>query len=238
MTLLDLVKYLRLNILDDSGGTGVDWAAITEDSPSVDLLRWTNEELVAYINEAERRAARASLLIEDATTAAVCSITVTAGTALYTKHSKILKIKQAKLLSQSDPLIRGSMLQYQGVPNWETATGTPYGYMEDYTTGFIRLDRLPAVDDTLKLIVYRLPLADMDWATADTDAPEISEAYHIPMLNYAASLAYRKEDANILDPARADRFEVAFNREFSDTSAYSETRKARKVPRAVRYGGV
>ena len=62
MNLLQLVTHLRLYILDDSGGTGVDWEAITAtQNSSHNLLRWTNEELVAYINEAERQATRNSL---------------------------------------------------------------------------------------------------------------------------------------------------------------------------------
>ena len=51
MTLLELVKHLRTNILYDTGGTGVDWSGYVEDDYSSIQLRWTNEELTANIND-------------------------------------------------------------------------------------------------------------------------------------------------------------------------------------------
>ena len=48
MTLLDLVTYLRRNILHDTGGTGTDWSAWSEDDYDSIQLRWTNEELTAH----------------------------------------------------------------------------------------------------------------------------------------------------------------------------------------------
>ena len=53
MNLLDLVTHLRKSVLYDTGGTGVDWSVINESDYDSIQLRWTNEELVNYINEVD-----------------------------------------------------------------------------------------------------------------------------------------------------------------------------------------
>ena len=47
MNTLQLVTFLRENILDDTGGEGVDWTTYDKDSFDSIQLRWGNEELVA-----------------------------------------------------------------------------------------------------------------------------------------------------------------------------------------------
>ena len=235
MNLLQLVTHLRLYILDDSGGTGVDWESITAtQNSSHNLLRWTNEELVAYINEAERQATRNSLLIEDST----MTISVVDGTALYTLDPKIIIVKRAKLSSETGELRKVSVKDYFLSSDWEIKEDTPTEYMLDYSTGKIRFNTIPTQDDTLKLIVYRYPLNDMEWNNRTADEPEIGEQYHIKMLDYAAYLAYGKDEPNSYDPQRAAARLATFEREFSNSSIYSETRRKRTSHRGIRYGGL
>jgi len=238
MNLQQLIKHLRIYILDDSGGHGIDWTTINEGDPEEVMLRWSNEELTQYINEAEREVARRTLCIQDATTPEVCRINVVADTALYNLHEKILKVKRAKLASQKFPLKKKSIYDYFEISDWDTQTGTPGYWIEDYQRHKIRFDKIPEANDTLNLSVYRYPLYDMCWASDTQDEPEIDEVYQIKMLDYAAYLAYGKDDPNTFDSNRAQFRLARFVNEFGEASAYSEVRKKRTSHRGVQYGGI
>jgi hypothetical protein len=73
MKLGDLLSELRLNILNDRSDR------IDGDS---DYL-WTDETLVRYINEAQRRFACRSLVIRDATTPEVVDVVLETGVTEY-----------------------------------------------------------------------------------------------------------------------------------------------------------
>jgi hypothetical protein len=231
MILEDLVKYLRLDILDDfvSG-----WDSMVEGSNNSELL-WSNESLARYINEAQKQAVRRSLLIKDFTT---YTITTVANTSTYTLDSKIIRVKDIDNDTDGLPLTELQYEDVRGVQNWKTAAGTPDYYIVDYDMGKIRLYKIPEAVHTLNLVVYRLPLKDLDWDTGSSASPEIREEYQIPMLHYAAFLAYSKQDVDAFDPQKAMYHLQQFNAEFSDTSAYSETRKRRENNHTVKYGGL
>ena len=235
MTLLELVTHLRTSILDDVGGINVEWDGIAEDDTNAAQLRWSNEELTRFINEAQKQACRSAFLLKSAD--ASFQISVTADTPTYAMDSKILRIKGAWLESTGSEL---SPLEYEdlmAIPKWRTTARTPHSYIPDYDTGTIRLYGIPLIDDTVNILAYHLPLVDMDWNKAIVDTPEIREEYHIDMLAYAAYLAYQKDEANTFDPQRAEYFRQLFQRSFSDTSAYGDTRRRRTSGRTVRYGG-
>jgi len=236
MTLLDLVKHLRTSILDDTGGTGVCWDDIENDDEDVYQLKWSNEELTKFINEAEREACRTAFLLKDY--GGDYDIAVTTGEGRYTLHPKVLKIKGAKLASQTSPLAPCEIEDIWLEPNWQTAAGTPEVYITDYITRTIRLWKAPVADDTLNLLVYRLPFADLSWGD-NMESPEVPEHYHMALLNYAAFLAYNKDDANTFDPTRAQYFRALWEQDFPHRlSIYAEKRQKRNGGRSVGYGGI
>lgn len=235
MTLKELIKYLRTSILDDTGGTGVLWEDLTEDDIESEQLKWTNEELASYINEATKQSVRRSLLIKDDSTD--FNITLVADTAKYSIDPKILQIEGIRSTATGKRLIPISLEDIWNTTDFDTLTGIPSSYVADYTNSTIRVSPIPSEADTLKLLVYRLPLEDLTWGSPDA-SPELREEQQIPMLNYAAHLAYLKDEANTLDPNRSATFLALFTREFSDTSVYSETRKRRAGRGTVSYGGI
>jgi hypothetical protein len=234
MTLRDLVKHLRLYILDDSGGFGVDWENIAEDDAASQQLRWKNEELAAYINEAIRQVYRRTQPIEDAST---FSITTEEGVASYSIDPRIIKILMIRSASTGKVLKVTDIHQYIEFKEFEVYESTPSGYMPDYQSGQIRFFPIPKAVDTYNLIVYRFPLKELTWDNPN-QSPELRLEWQIPMLNYAAHLAYYKPDENTFSPDKANNFLQLFTAEFSDTSAYSETRKRRSTNRSVKYGGI
>lgn len=235
MTLLELVTHLRTSILDDVGGINVEWDGISEDDTNAAQLRWSNEELTRFINEAQKQACRSAFLLKSAD--ATFQVAVTADLATYTLPSKIIRIKGIWLESTGKELSQIEYEDLMGITNWRTDTGTPSYVVVDYDTGTLRLYKTPLIDDTINILAYHLPLEDMDWNTAVIDTPEIREEYQIDMLAYAAHLAYQKDEANTFDPQRSEYFRQLFAQKFSDTSAYGDTRRRRTTGRTIRYGG-
>lgn len=233
MTLLSLVKYLRTSILSDTGGTGTDWVSITEGTPEVHQLRWSNEELTDFINAAEKEATRAAFLLKKSE--AALSISSVAGTSEYPVNSKILRIKEA--YSQDGRTL--SPIEHEDltcIPDWRNKVGTPTSYVIDSETSTILLYPKPVEAGLVHLLYYRLPLNDLDWGVP-TGVPEIREEYQRMMLDYAAHLAYLKEDANAFDPGRAEYFRQKFVSNFTTSSAYGEVRRRRNRAPVIRYRG-
>jgi hypothetical protein len=230
LTILDLVTHLRRNVLHDIGGTGVDWAALQDSDYDSIQLRWSNEELVSNINEAIRVAGRRVNPIKD-----IVKLNVRSGKNLYSLDSNIIKVISARR-SDGLSLTEKSLDDYFDNDSFDTVEGDIESFITDDTQS-LRVYKTPSEDDYLMLKVYRLPKHDYTWAN-QYDSIEFKEEYQIPLLNYALYLCYMKDEANTYDPNRAASFLTAFNREFPETSVYSNIRKGRTSNRPVRYGGL
>jgi hypothetical protein len=143
--------------------TLLNFARITLDDLALPYL-WEDEELVKNFSLAEEQACRRALILKDKTTAAYCTVAITSGTSLYTLSQKILKIFRAKLLSEEDPLTQKTRLQLDDIlPGWDASTvtdGTPLYFVTDVGTE-LTLVPTPDADNTLNLVVARLPIYDM-----------------------------------------------------------------------------
>ena len=102
-------------------------------------------------------------------------------------------------------------------PNWRDADdwyhmdgGTRYLVQNDTT---LRIVPTPAEDGTLTIEAYRLPLKKL---SADNDAasPEIHTAHHEHLLLWALHKAFSVPDAELIDPARAQKAEEGFTAYF------------------------
>lgn len=235
MTLLELVTHLRVSILDDTGGTSVEWADLTDDEVEGYQLRWSNEELTRFIDEAYSKAVRGSFLIKKSEDA--FNIDVVAGTSIYNIDPLILDIKSLTSDTSGRQLQQLEYEDLECIPKWRDKTGTPTSYVIDESDNTLRLYPKPVDIDILHPIYYRLPLKKLEWCR-NTDSLEIRDEYQLDMLDYAAHLAYNKDDANTFDPTRSDKFLVKFIRNFGHTSAYGEVRRRRSRLRTVRYGGL
>jgi hypothetical protein len=233
MNLLELVTYLRTNILEDNGGQGVDWTGWDENTYDTIQLRWSNETLVAYINEAITQVYRRTNPVKD-----IWFLPLTALINDYTIPPYVQTIELVRRLSDGRSLNKKELEEIWEYRDLETRVAEPVYYIVDTQTNNLRVYPIPVVDDTLELIIYRLAKIKLTWADNQETVPELREDYHIPLLNYAASLAYKKDEANTLDPNRSAMFAAEFDREFPFVSAYSNIRKSRTSNRPVRYGGL
>lgn len=231
MTLLELVKHLRVNILDDTGGQGVDWTGYSDDTFDSIQLRWKNEELVSNINEAITQVYRRTNPIKD-----VITLPIIVDKYTYTLPSYIQSIEHVKRATGEQLRVR-ELSELWHLQDLYTRKGPPIYYIPDVTQDTLQLYPTPLTAETLQMIIYRYAKLKLDWSDNDL-SPELKEEYNIPMLFYAAHLCYLKDEANTLDPQRSAMFGGMFDREFPFTSVYSSISKRKKSNRSMRYGGL
>lgn len=223
MKLSDLLSELRVNILNDRSDRVAG---------SADYL-WTDQTLVRYINEAQRRFARKGLVIRDASTAEVVQVKLLTGIDEYQLHPAILSVLSARLTSEVRDLARVSHDQLNLTPrtddNWDISLATsiqpgkPVAFTTDEEIAMdddgsmsvvsLRIFPAPSADynnTILRLRVARMPLDDL---TPDnlSAIPEIPSDHHLEMLNWAAYLALRIVDEDAGNPQRAIEFAQTFD---------------------------
>lgn len=202
MTPSELVKLFRSEIDDKT-------------SPYL----WSDDEVYHYLDVAQREFARETLIFSDSTTAEVCSVAVVAGEKFVELSPLIVQIRRAKLLSQSRALDLstidkiGDGYRYDDYSNnsgsnWESATGTPRAILPDVEKDKGRLVPIPAANDTLELMVYRLPIETVTPASAEL---EVSDPEHQRALLFEMkSLAYGKHDSDVNNPQLEEAYHLKF----------------------------
>lgn len=190
---------------------------------------WSDTELTAYINEAEREAAlRARLLYDE--TSGVTEIPLVVGQGTYQLSELVIAVDYVLLASTKRRLRRTTQIELDDQePGWRQRRGTPSQFFEENT--YLGLDRLPTVTDTLNLGVHRYPMEAM---AQGHDEPEIAAHLHLQMLEWAVYLAYRKRNSS--DEEEVDRgllAEKEFIRYFGERPDANVLRQRRikRVPR-------
>lgn len=198
---------------------------------------WSEDEVQEYLDDAHNEAVERSNGIRDSATASICTIAVTADVADYALSPRILSVERAKLDNRNIPLdltstaemdrgtsvrVRdwrssypGSLSQNQTGAGWEQQAGQPKYLVLEFDNALWRakLSPIPTENDTLRLHVFRLPLALLD---DDDLEPEIAYRLHIRLVDWMEHRAYSKKDAETYDEAKAARAAAAF------TSAFGE----------------
>lgn len=196
MTFSELLQAAREELSDTAGTSERDFAL-------------TRSMALRYFNEAEAEACRRSRLLIDMDTEEICSITVTAGQAVYNRDERIVKILSARLSGRATPLAR--MFRSDMADGWQDHTGTVIGWLNDYATNKIRLYRKPEASGILSLEVQRTQLAAM---ANDTDRPEIPLRYHYGLINYVVGKIRGNDDTEMYDPRKAALAMAEFDKEF------------------------
>ena len=223
MTLQEIIDGCRDQARDDGAN-------------DVDRL-WNDEEMVRYINRIQRRIARETLCLKDATTAAVCVLTLTpvdyttyvsgtldyiwandSASPLYQKdvtpylvdlHDSILEIEEVKSLTFTNRLRKVSSQKWRNHLQWEQFITQPTEYATDLAHKKIAFKGRSLTVQEMQMTVKRLPLVDLDIATP-TGVPEIPVNYHDFFHNGVMERMYRKQDAETLDKAKADEYKELF----------------------------
>lgn len=222
MNLRDLLDELRNNILRDR----------SDQISGVSDYLWSDETLLRYINEAQRRFARMGLVLRDATTPQCCVVTLKANVTTYALDPAVISVISAKYPTDVGDLARAGHAAFGTIRppdpyfvNPSSLDALPPGKVRAYSTdeevrgdddgtmSVVTLRVYPAPTTAyatpLQLRVNRLPLNDL--SLDDLDAvPEIPEIHHIDMLDWAAYRALRIVDHDGGDPQRAAEFKAAF----------------------------
>jgi len=194
---------------------------------------WSDTEILRFANRSVNRLSKGAYLISDASTVAVCQIALTLALgADYTKHTKIIKVRWARLTGYTQP-IQAVDLNWleQHYSSWQSAAPSVPKYLtEDLTTGKITFIPAPDAVYTANLVVYRLPLTDLV-LTVLTAAPEIPERYHEYILPGILAEAYLKQDAETFDKKLATDYLMIFESQIK--KAFRENFMSTGVPTTV-----
>lgn len=226
MNLGDLLLELRENILHDRSD---------QVAGSSDYL-WSDTTLVRYIDEAQRRLARQTLIIRDGTTPECTQVKLVAsapdpdpGQIEYPLHPAVLAILSARLAGDRCDLYRmsHSMLDTFSAPDTaffdqsgvsSISPGKPRAFASDeYLTadatgswGVPSFRVYPPPSNAYDKTIINLRVIRLPlnrFSLKDLNVyPEVPEDYHLLMLDWAAYLALRMVDADGGDPVRAKEF--------------------------------
>jgi hypothetical protein len=229
MNVGELLTELRENILHDRS----DRVSGDED------LLWSDATLIRYIDEAQRRLARQALVIRDGTTADVTQVTLVTGQNHYVLHESVMAVLSARYDQDTANLSRAGHSAFDTYRTPDTmyfdpglistlAPGKPIAYgtdermgeADDTSFGAVTMRVYPTPTSTengnkILLRVLRLPITRL--STRNLRAvPEVPEAHHLNMLDWAAYLALRIVDQDAGMPARAKEFRDSFNATVAD----------------------
>lgn len=186
-TVGDLLDYSRQQL--NSEVVGVD------DTNAL----WKDDELVAYINEAQQEFSRFTKCLADSTS---FTLSLTATTGSYTYDDDILEVKGGWLEGAEKRLSAMNFENFERawavtqdrgarVGGWETETGVPSFLIQGLDEGSLYVWPVPTADDTARLYVRRVA-ADV---TATTDVLTIPIQFRRGLNLRVMALAYLKHDA-------------------------------------------
>lgn len=244
MLLEEQLDELRVNILRDRSDL------IAGDTDSF----WTDDTLLRYIGDGERRFARQTLILRDATTPEVTQIKLRNGVTTYPLHDTLLAVLSAKYDTDTFDLQRSGhglilqytppeFLSYDPTVSYTVAPGRPVAFYTDETLVFARRNKVtfsvyppPGLDQDGKIVALRTIRMPLSRYTQDdlSRESELPEDYQLDVLEWAAYRALRGFDADAGAPTIADSHKQAF-----DEAVARATREAKLKLFAnltVRYG--
>lgn len=226
MTLDEQLHELRHNVLRDRSDL------IAGDTDSL----WSDETLLRYIGDAERRFARQSLILRDSTTPEVTQLKLKQGVQLYPLHPSVIAVISARytdasgtpydlnrsghaIISQASP-IETVIFDPSDPYTSQLPPGAPLAYFTDETLVYARQSRVTlsvypipsATEDgqMLSLRTIRLPTSKYTKDCLDRES-EIPLDYQLDVLEWAAYRAQRTFDGDAGAPTNAEQHKTAFN---------------------------
>ncbi len=246
MNLADQLHELRDNILRDRSDL------IAGDADHL----WSDETLLRYIKDAERRFARHTLALRDSTTTAVTQVTLAADCKTYALHEAVLGVLSARYDTRQYDLKRSGHalvnavappepLSFDPAGDYATAPGAPTAFYTDETLVFAGQNRVtltvyptPGTAETGKRVhlrVLRLPTTEYTTEALERgEESQLPEDYHLDVLEWAAYRALRGFDSDAGAPGRADTHKQAF--EQAVARAQLEIKRKTLAGTGLRYG--
>lgn len=225
MYLRDLLYHLRRNILRD-------WSDRV-DSVSDDDRLWSDQSLVDWINEAQRRLARKTLILRDAAPSDKTRVVLRSGVSQYTLDPDVFAVISARYGADERDMTRIGHDEFNRTPStawswydprWSATlpAGRPMIYEmeetlasdagETHVAPVMRIYPTPNGDVAGTTIALRIARAPRRLTLDDLDMScEIPEDYQIEMLSWAAYRALSIVDMDQGAPERAQAFRAQFD---------------------------
>lgn len=186
----------------------------------VEPFLFASEDIADWLTDAEAQAVVRGRLLLDDVTPAVCTVPVVAGQASYKLHAKLYELESVRFkaagATRSVPLrlvtrewLNDNVRDWRDANDWH---GTDYRhrYAVQGETG-LRIVPVPAEAGELLIEGYRLPLKPLE---NDADKPEIHEASHEKLIQWALHRAFGVPDSETFDPNRSKLSEAEFTAHF------------------------
>lgn len=198
-TLEQLITYLRVNILHDTGGSGVDW--LTNDI----TCRHTNEELTYYAGDA---------LIEVAKRVGHLSTIhpiLLSGVMEYTFDTtsiNTLDVIEVSLYKGPDKQVLHRLEEAEYI----VCPGTSGAVYTLSNAGVLQVKGLTSTEDYTLLVEVNAYPTRLNWDTDRASTLDVPEQYITSVQYYMAHLAFQKDDPDVLSLDRAEEFMGRFQR--------------------------
>jgi hypothetical protein len=216
---------------------------------------WSNNALIKYINEGQNRFARQTKCIRDATTPNICQFTTVDNQPFYALDPHIVSVISVRMTGDQADLARAGHAdldtyrqpdtyffdpaQLANMPPgkpvaWTTDEGTIQDTSGSYTAIQLRLYPIPLAPYggiIGNMRVARVPLTLLSLSNPD-GVPEIPEAHHMDILNWAAYLALRGVDLDVAGGGawdRAKEFRAAFDDAVNDMKRDAQSKMLRPL---------
>lgn len=232
MTIDDLVVLFRSRANDD------------EDPPL-----WSDDDIIGYIDYAQRRMSRALGGIRDSQSV-LCTLLVPAGSDFIALDPSILKVHSAhipifnpltdtppgpgysgrlRLMDRSHP-----DAQRYRYDQSESIRGLIFGEDDDG----MRPWKIPTVDTTIQMVISRLPVpvSTIDGTAPTINQLELREELHYCLIHGMLAEGYKKQDAETRNDKLSEENETAFERDIEEAARDSSLRRASPGP--IAYGGI
>jgi len=175
---------------------------------------FADEDVTDWLNDGQRQACIRGRLLREDDNQAVCEIALTPGQRTYPLHKSVYEIINARIVPGNGDRARTVFLASRewmdgNMPDWRDEQGQAEFAIQDDTS--IRVVGAVTAGDKLAIECYRTPLKML---ANDTDKPEIHEAHHEYLIQWALHKAFSVVDADTFDPQRSDRSEAAFTNYF------------------------
>lgn len=221
MKIGEKLDELRNNILRDTS----DIIAGDDDA------LWSDETLLRYIKQGERRFARQTLCIRDSTTAQVTQVVLKTGVQNYPLHTAVVGVLSARYDTDQFDIARSGhgiinqvqppeYLTFDPSTTYNVPPGRPNAFYTDETLVFALGQRItlavhpvPGADQEgkkLYLRVMRTPLTDYILDKLEEES-EIPEDYELDPLQWAAHLATANHDGDAGSSMKSQKHADAFN---------------------------
>lgn len=181
---------------------------------------WSDALVYAYIDDAQKQFCRDTYGIEDARS---FKITTVATTEWYAIDPKIMEI-ECLLDSRGEPI---PVITMQEATKYgirlDGATGTPKVFIKGMQKGYLRAYPVPSAAFAYAMQTRRIP---EDVAAGDDF--EVDSQHHLNLLMWVKYRAYSNQDADAVDPVKADDFKTRFAA-YCDKSKTEQGRLNRNV---------